>query len=250
MGRLKRWLILFVGVGVALILVVLIGGLMLPEEHHASQRITEVRAERGHDLLNWVPGDLTHRALRIVTCHHALKNNSSDRAEWRRYGAEITVEKVAPVERGGPFQRLRRALGHGRFEPRHVDVDRPGRDSHGAPLDHQARRRRVAQRLAQQAERLAEARPGLTVGDVPPQEDRQLVAGMRLAGSEGQVGQQRLGLSGGEMEGDPRPERRLETTEEGQTNRGHRFHGDYTPRDRRAGLVHGSTWDPTISRLP
>ena len=39
MGRLKRWLILVVGVLVALILVVLIGGLMLPEEHHASRSL-------------------------------------------------------------------------------------------------------------------------------------------------------------------------------------------------------------------
>jgi hypothetical protein len=36
MGRLKRWVMLLVGVLVALILIVLIGGLMLPEEHHAS----------------------------------------------------------------------------------------------------------------------------------------------------------------------------------------------------------------------
>jgi len=39
MGRLKRGLILLVGVGLALILVVLIGGLMLPEEHHASRTL-------------------------------------------------------------------------------------------------------------------------------------------------------------------------------------------------------------------
>lgn len=39
MGRLKRWLILVAGVLVALILVVVIGGLMLPEEHHASRTL-------------------------------------------------------------------------------------------------------------------------------------------------------------------------------------------------------------------
>jgi len=39
MGRLKRWLILVAGVVVALILGVLIGGLMLPEEHHASRTL-------------------------------------------------------------------------------------------------------------------------------------------------------------------------------------------------------------------
>lgn len=39
MGRLKRWLILVVGVLVALILGVLVGGLLLPEEHHASRTL-------------------------------------------------------------------------------------------------------------------------------------------------------------------------------------------------------------------
>ena len=39
MGRLKRWLILIAGVVVALILIVLVGGLMLPEEHHASRTL-------------------------------------------------------------------------------------------------------------------------------------------------------------------------------------------------------------------
>lgn len=39
MGKLKRWLLLLVGVILALILVVLVGGLMLPEEHHASRTL-------------------------------------------------------------------------------------------------------------------------------------------------------------------------------------------------------------------
>jgi hypothetical protein len=39
MGKLKRALIVVLGLIVALILVVLIGGLMLPEEHHASRTL-------------------------------------------------------------------------------------------------------------------------------------------------------------------------------------------------------------------
>lgn len=39
MGKLKRWLILVAGVIAALILVVLIGGLMLPEGHQASRTL-------------------------------------------------------------------------------------------------------------------------------------------------------------------------------------------------------------------
>lgn len=39
MGRLKRWLILLAGVMVALILGVLVAGLVLPEEHHASRTL-------------------------------------------------------------------------------------------------------------------------------------------------------------------------------------------------------------------
>ncbi len=39
MRKVKRWLILVAGILVALILVVLIGGLMLPEEHHASRTL-------------------------------------------------------------------------------------------------------------------------------------------------------------------------------------------------------------------
>ena len=39
MSRLKRWLILVAGILVALILVVVIWGLLLPEEHHASRTL-------------------------------------------------------------------------------------------------------------------------------------------------------------------------------------------------------------------
>lgn len=50
MGRIKRWLILVAGVVVALILGVLIGGLLLPEEHHASRACDEAIAasDLGH----------------------------------------------------------------------------------------------------------------------------------------------------------------------------------------------------------
>jgi len=39
MGKLKRWLIRAVGVLVALVLGVLVAGLLLPEEHHASRTV-------------------------------------------------------------------------------------------------------------------------------------------------------------------------------------------------------------------
>ncbi len=39
MGKVKRWVILLVGVLVALILGVLVAGLLLPEEHHASRTL-------------------------------------------------------------------------------------------------------------------------------------------------------------------------------------------------------------------
>lgn len=39
MGKLKRWLILVVGIVVALVLAVLVAGLLLPEEHRASRTL-------------------------------------------------------------------------------------------------------------------------------------------------------------------------------------------------------------------
>jgi hypothetical protein len=53
MGRLKHWLIIVVGVVVALILGVLVAGLLLPEEHHASRTlITKQSPQAIWDAIN------------------------------------------------------------------------------------------------------------------------------------------------------------------------------------------------------
>jgi hypothetical protein len=47
MGKVKRWLIFAAGVLVALILGVLVAGLLLPEEHHASRTLVTRQTPQG-----------------------------------------------------------------------------------------------------------------------------------------------------------------------------------------------------------
>ena len=69
-----------------------------------------------------------------------------------------------------------------------------GVHGHGLPIDPQRGRVGVGERLAQGDERVAETTPRLIVALLAPQQGRELVAGVALAGSNGKIGQQGLSL--------------------------------------------------------
>ena len=103
-------------------------------------------------------------------------------------------EQIAAVQLGRLLQRLRSPLGNAPLEGHHVDLHRHGVHGHGLPFDPQRWRVGVGERPAQRDERVAETTTRLIVALLAPQQGRELVAGVALAGSNGKIGQQGLSL--------------------------------------------------------
>jgi hypothetical protein len=113
--------------------------------------------------------------------------------EQRLVDAEPQKE-VAPIQLGGLFQRLRSALGDAPFEGGHVDFDRRGIHGQGLPFDAHGRRCGAVESPAQVEHGMAQSIARLAVALVAPEQSRQLVAGVTLAGAHGEVRQQGLRL--------------------------------------------------------
>src|SRR5215468_8412041 len=79
----------------------------------------------------------------------------------------------------------------------------------------------IAQRLANEEQGLPEARPGRLLPAPAPEERGQRVARMRPAERQGEIGDEGLGLAGGQREGWARVETGLEAAEERETEPRH-----------------------------
>ena len=112
-----------------------------------------------------------------------------------------SLEEVALVERGGLGQRGRCRLRSQPLELAHVHGHRGGIAGHHLAIDSERLAGRPAQALPERVQRVAEARARRGLHRAPPEETRQLVARVGPAGRHRQVGQESLGLPGGEGEG-------------------------------------------------
>jgi hypothetical protein len=122
-------------------------------------------------------------------------------------------EQIACIDRRGLLERLRRAFRHVPFEAGDVDVDHGRVQRKRLAFGDQDRRGGGRQRPSQGGERVAQAVAGSLVGRLAPEERGEPVARVGVAGLGAEVGQQRLGLAGGQVDGATRPESGLKPTE-------------------------------------
>ena len=137
------------------------------------------------------------------------------------------AEQIALVERRRPLQRRRRRLPHEALERRGVHLHR--RRVQGQRVAVLPHRRDGADRLADREQRLAQARARRLLADAAPEQARELVARVRPAERQREIGEQRLGLAGGQGDRRARVEPGLKAAEERETE----------PR-------HGAAWAPTL----
>ena len=130
-------------------------------------------------------------------------------------------EEIALVEPGGARQSLGRTLGHQPLEGRDVNIDHGAVQGQRLALDQERRRLRLAKCLTGSEQCLAQARPGRLLPDTAPKQCCELVAGMRSAKRNRQVGQQRLSLLSRQSKRRARLQPGLEASEEGETQTRH-----------------------------
>ena len=110
------------------------------------------------------------------------------------------LEKVARIEGKTLGQRRRGRLRHPLHERPDVHAHGGGVQSDGVRVDLERLGISAAQALPDRIERLAEAHAGGRLDGAPPEEARQLVAGVGHAGRHGEVGEEGLRLSRGQAE--------------------------------------------------
>ena len=128
------------------------------------------------------------------------------------------VEQRTLVERHGRLERLRGSTAHEPLECGDVEVERPRGQRDRIAL-REERARIGGERAAQAHHRLAQALPRLALPHVAPEERRERLARVRASRPHREVGEERLGLAGGqgarpvvraeqepaeELEGEPR----------------------------------------------
>ena len=119
----------------------------------------------------------------------------------RALGQRQPGQQVAAVEAGDLLERLGAAIGDQSLEPRHVHIDDPqGPGPRLRPVEDQAGLGAPGQGLPDSRERVAQVAPSLGILHVSPQKGRELLARVGLAERDSQVGQEGLGLPGGEDE--------------------------------------------------
>src|SRR5204862_6387702 len=106
-------------------------------------------------------------------------------------------------------------------EGRDIDIDYGAVQGQRLTLEQERQRLRLAKCLADREECLTQACPGGLLPDPSPEQCCKLVAGVRLAHGDGQVGQQRLGFLRRQGERRARLEPGLEAAEEGETQTRH-----------------------------
>ena len=128
-------------------------------------------------------------------------------------------EEVALVEGRGLLQRRRRARLRALLEEHRVDGDRGRIEGHGLRVDPQGVH--AGQGPADGGQRLAQARPGLGLAHVAPEQRGELVARVDLAWRQGEIGQEGLRLPRRQDQRWARVQPGAEATEEGQVQSGH-----------------------------
>jgi hypothetical protein len=109
-------------------------------------------------------------------------------------------QQVTPIEPGDLLEGGGAAVGDQPLEPRHVHVHDRGVQGHARAVEDYAGPSGAGQGRPDSREGVAEVAPGLGIRHVAPQQGRELLARMGLAERESQVGQEGLGLPGGEDE--------------------------------------------------
>ena len=118
----------------------------------------------------------------------------------RALGQRQPGQEVAAVEAGDLLERLGAAIGDQPLEARHVHLDDRGVQGHARAVEDEAGPGAWGQELADSREGVAQVAPGLGILHVSPEQGRELLARVGLAGRERQVRQEGLSLLGGEHE--------------------------------------------------
>ena len=118
----------------------------------------------------------------------------------RALGQRQPGQQVAPIEAGDLLERGGAAVGDQPLELRHVHIHDRGVQGHARAIEDHAGPGGPGQGLADSREGVAQVAPGLGILHVAPQQGRELLARVGLAERERQVGQEGLGLLGGEDE--------------------------------------------------
>jgi hypothetical protein len=113
MGRLKRWLILAAGVLLALILGVLVGGLMLPEEHHASRTLlTKQPPQAIWDAINDHANEHQWRSDVVSVVSLGERNG---KPVWQENYKDGNTLQLATTESKPPTRMVRQIAEEGPF---------------------------------------------------------------------------------------------------------------------------------------
>ncbi len=131
------------------------------------------------------------------------------------------VEQVAAVQRGRAGERVRGPLAQQALEGRDVDVHGGGVERDRLAFGDQGSGPDRGERFAKSEERLPQAGPGVLLSRLPPEQRRELVARVRLAGAESEVCQQSPGLLPRQRQRLSRREPSLEAPEESEGQTGH-----------------------------
>ena len=131
-------------------------------------------------------------------------------------------QQVTPIEAGDLLERGGAAVGDQPLEPRHVHIHDRGVQGHARAIENQPGPGGPGQGLPDSREGVAQVASGLGIRHVAPQQGRELLARVGLAERESQVGQEGLGLPGGEDERSAGVELGLKSPQErkSQANRG------------------------------
>src|SRR4029450_8406323 len=105
------------------------------------------------------------------------------------------IQKVTPIERGRVRERRWGALGDPPLELENVHRHGAGLEGHHAAVDIERIVVSPRQTPPQRVERLTQACPRRRLDRAAPEQTRELVSGMCLAGWHGQVGKESLRLS-------------------------------------------------------
>ena len=158
-------------------------------------------------------------------------------------------EEIAAVEGGDLPERGGPAVGDEALELGDVDVDDRGVEGHGRAVEDQTGPSAGRQGLADSRQGMAEVAAGLGVLHVPPEQGRELVAGVGLAEGQRQVGHEGLGLPARQGERRAAFELGLEPTQQGQSHPRRELHRSWPRRSRRAFAARSSAVSkPSVNR--
>lgn len=121
MGRLKRWLILVAGLLVALILGVLVAGLMLPEEHHASRTLLTRQSPQA--IWDTINDHASEQQWRPDVASVASLGERNGKPVWQENYKDGNTLQLATTESKPPTRMVREIAEEGPFSGRwEIDI--------------------------------------------------------------------------------------------------------------------------------